>query len=108
MAASNGDLVSPQDKQFSNYVAYRCPASAKARIGHLDSTNNVITPLNYASGTPLTSLYEVIEVGPQNLRLGGEQWKVSEVKLLPPISGRDVLAVGKNYAEHAREFNSSG
>ncbi|KUL92317.1 hypothetical protein ZTR_02363 [Talaromyces verruculosus] len=26
----------------------------------------------------------------------------------PPISGRDILAVGKNYVEHAKEFNSSG
>jgi 2-keto-4-pentenoate hydratase/2-oxohepta-3-ene-1,7-dioic acid hydratase in catechol pathway len=30
------------------------------------------------------------------------------VKLRPPFAGRDILAVGKNYAEHAIEFNKSG
>lgn len=28
--------------------------------------------------------------------------------MLPPVSGRDILAVGKNYSEHAKEFNASG
>lgn len=32
----------------------------------------------------------------------------NSVNILPPISGRDVLAVGKNYSEHAKEFNASG
>lgn len=39
---------------------------------------------------------------------GQETLPLSSVKLLPPISGRDILAVGKNYSEHAREFNTSG
>lgn len=30
------------------------------------------------------------------------------MNILPPIYGRDVLAVGKNYSEHAKEFNASG
>lgn len=30
------------------------------------------------------------------------------VDILPPITGKDVLAVGKNYMDHAHEFNSSG
>lgn len=34
--------------------------------------------------------------------------KSSSVEILPPLSGRDVLAVGKNYMDHAHEFNSSG
>jgi len=33
---------------------------------------------------------------------------LSSVTVLPPISGRDVLAVGKNYVEHVKELNSSG
>ena len=32
----------------------------------------------------------------------------SGVRLLPPFSARDVLAVGKNYSAHAKEFNKSG
>lgn len=101
-------LISPRDKQYTNYIAYRKPNSSKPCIGHLDQANKTITPLTYASGTPLTSLYEVIEIGPQNITSSSEQIDLSEVKILPPISGRDVLAVGKNYAEHAKEFNSSG
>lgn len=34
--------------------------------------------------------------------------KFVSVNILPPISGRDILAVGKNYSEHAKEFNASG
>lgn len=30
------------------------------------------------------------------------------MNILPPISGRDILAVGKNYSEHAKEFHASG
>ena len=30
------------------------------------------------------------------------------MNILPPVSGRDILAVGKNYSEHAKEFNASG
>lgn len=33
---------------------------------------------------------------------------VYSLNILPPISGRDILAVGKNYSEHAKEFNASG
>lgn len=94
--------------RYTNYIAYRKPTSSKSCIGHLDLATNTITPLTYASGTPLTSLYEVIEIGPQNIIPSSEQLNLSEVKHLPPVSGRDVLAVGKNYAEHAKEFNNSG
>lgn len=30
------------------------------------------------------------------------------VNILPPISGRDIMAIGKNYSAHAKEFNASG
>ncbi|KPI44008.1 uncharacterized protein AB675_6173 [Cyphellophora attinorum] len=30
------------------------------------------------------------------------------LNILPPIYGRDILAVGKNYSAHAKEFNASG
>ncbi|KIX07652.1 uncharacterized protein Z518_02305 [Rhinocladiella mackenziei CBS 650.93] len=35
------------------------------------------------------------------------QWGYS-VEILPPLSGRDIIAVGKNYMEHANEFHASG
>ncbi|GKZ23784.1 hypothetical protein AbraIFM66951_004626 [Aspergillus brasiliensis] len=93
---------------LTNYVAYLEPNSGP-RIGHLDFKTSTVTPLSFISGTPLTNLYQVITVGEQGIKASGAQsFPLSSVKHLPPISGRDVLAVGKNYVEHAKEFNSSG
>lgn len=33
---------------------------------------------------------------------------IEQVEIRSPIRGRDILAVGKNYIDHAKEFNSSG
>lgn len=93
---------------YTNYAAFSKQGSSKSCIGHLDLETETITELSFASGTPLQNLYEVIEAGEQNIVSTDEKLKLSDVKLLPPISGRDVLAVGKNYAEHAKEFNASG
>lgn len=92
----------------TNYAAFIKTGESRSRIGHLDFESETITPLSFASGTPLSNLYEVIEAGEQIVISSGDQHKLAEVKLLPPISGRDVLAVGKNYSEHAKEFNASG
>jgi 2-keto-4-pentenoate hydratase/2-oxohepta-3-ene-1,7-dioic acid hydratase in catechol pathway len=93
----------------TNYVAYRDPKAARQqRIGHLDLETSLIQPLSFKSGTPISNLYEVIEIGDANIKPSGEKLEVSSVTLLAPISGRDILAVGKNYSEHAKEFNSSG
>jgi hypothetical protein len=83
---------------LTNYAAYLLPGSQQSRIGHLDLDTNEITPLSHASGTPLKTLYEVIEVGEGAIIPSGESFPRSDVKLLAPISGRDILAVGKNYA----------
>ncbi|EEA24112.1 hypothetical protein TMatcc_007185 [Talaromyces marneffei ATCC 18224] len=91
-----------------NYCAYIDP-SGDHRIGYLDFNTEQIQPLSFVSGTRLSSLYEVIEAGESNIVASPESTiPISDAKLLPPISGRDVLAVGKNYVEHAKEFNSSG
>lgn len=91
-----------------NHVAYELPGGTSPRIGHLDLDRKEIAVLSYSSGTPLSSLYEVIEAGQDGIAETGDVLPLSSVKLLAPISGRDVLAVGKNYAEHAKEFNASG
>lgn len=49
----------------------------------------------------------MIEVGDQNIVQADEPVSSSKVKLLAHISGRDVLAFGKNYATHALELNAS-
>lgn len=91
-----------------NYCAYIDP-SGEHRIGHLDLNTEQIQPLSFVSGTRLSNLYEVIEAGENNITASQEiNIPLSDVKLLSPISGRDILAVGKNYVEHAKEFNLSG
>ncbi|RDW63334.1 hypothetical protein BP6252_10879 [Coleophoma cylindrospora] len=93
----------------TNYVAYRDPkALNQPRIGSLDLQTSQIQPLSFQSGTLLSDLYQVIEIGDDQIKSYGERIPLASVELLPPIYGRDVLAVGKNYHAHAKEFNSSG
>ncbi|KAI1272045.1 hypothetical protein F5Y07DRAFT_392330 [Xylaria sp. FL0933] len=95
--------------KLTNYIALVDPETSLNRIGHLDLERNTIQPLSLLSGTPVKNLYQVIEAGsPNKLVAAGSPIPGDAVKVLPPISGRDVLAVGKNYMEHAKEFNSSG
>ncbi|KAF1939499.1 fumarylacetoacetate hydrolase-like protein [Clathrospora elynae] len=93
---------------LTNYVAYQDAQSRRNRIGHYDLPKNTIQPLSFISGTPIDSLYQVIEVGEANIIPFGDHFPASLAKILAPLTNRDVLCVGKNYAEHAKEFNSSG
>lgn len=94
--STNG--VGSAGPSLTNYAAYIQEGSKEVRIGHLDLDSRTITPLAYVSGTPVSSLYEVIEAGEAAFIQSGEPMPQSKVKLLPPIYGRDILAVGKNYA----------
>jgi hypothetical protein len=91
---------------LTNYASFT-DTLGRHRIGHLDLGKSLITPLAMASGSPVSSLYEVIELGTEPVP-AGEPISLDSVKLNAPISGRDVLAVAKNYSEHAKEFNKSG
>lgn len=98
--------MSSRSSRLTNYAAFEDPATGLRRIGHLEGDS--IQPLSFLSGTPVQDLYQVIEAGSSNIKASSAAVPLSSVKLLAPISGRDVLAVGKNYSEHAKEFNSSG
>lgn len=98
-------------ESLTNYVSYVEEGVTNApRIGHLDNAKGTIQPLSFASGNPLRDLYQVIAAGEKNIipGIGESSITADSVKLLPSISGRDILAVGKNYLEHATEFNKSG
>lgn len=99
----NGDH---QAVKLTNYVAYR-GANGDTRIGHLDLDSQLIRPLRMPSGAALSSLYEVIELKQAPIAIE-EALPLASVTVLPPINGRDVLAVGKNYVDHAKEFHASG
>ncbi|KAF2024049.1 hypothetical protein EK21DRAFT_118153 [Setomelanomma holmii] len=95
---------------LTNYIAYRDAQSGQNRVGHFDLEKACVKPLAFVSGTPIENLYQVIEVGESNVvpDATSETQPISSVKVLPPFPARDVLCVGKNYAAHAKEFNSSG
>ncbi|KAJ5187573.1 hypothetical protein N7449_010567 [Penicillium cf. viridicatum] len=93
---------------LTNYVAYLDPELNVPRVGHLDWDNETIQPLAFSSGAPLETLYQVIVAGCHSTKPTGTPIAIHSVQLRPPFGGRDILAVGKNYAEHAIEFNKSG
>lgn len=102
-------IMEPRIEKMQNFVAYKAKNGIEhIRMGHFDRDKNNITPLSFKSGTAVENLYQIIEVGADNVVAGGEPLPISDITILPPIGDRDVLAVGKNYSEHAKEFNASG
>ncbi|KAH6621922.1 fumarylacetoacetate hydrolase-like protein [Boeremia exigua] len=95
-------------RPLTNYVAYHDLRSQRDRIGNYDLTSKTIEPLSFKSGTPLTNIYQVIEAGQSNIISAGAPIDSNHFRILPPLADRDVLCVGKNYFDHAKEFNSSG
>ncbi|KAF6219060.1 hypothetical protein HO133_005604 [Letharia lupina] len=100
------EIMPPTIAPMTNFVAYE-DSQGRARIGHLNLDECRINPMAMASGAPVSNLYQVIELG-NDVVPAGEAVALDSVKLLPPVSGRDILCVGKNYAAHALEFNKSG
>jgi 2-keto-4-pentenoate hydratase/2-oxohepta-3-ene-1,7-dioic acid hydratase in catechol pathway len=95
-------------RSLTNYVAYHDPRIGKDTVGHYDLEKGTIALLSFISGTRVDNLYQVIEVGESNIICVSQPQPAKSLKILPPFPDRDVLCVGKNYAEHAKEFNSSG
>lgn len=124
------DKMAAPTTNLTNFITYRLDDGYGGipvpRLGHLDPTRGTITPISFASGTPIENLYQLIEVGEDNIIPGGDPFpfdltKVAKtpthqqedgngnkIQILPPLADRDVLAIGKNYSEHAKEFNASG
>jgi 2-keto-4-pentenoate hydratase/2-oxohepta-3-ene-1,7-dioic acid hydratase in catechol pathway len=96
------------DRSLTNYVAYHDARIHQDTVGHYDLETDTIQPLSFTSGAYIDNIYQIVEVGETNIVSSGIPIPIKGVKILPPFQGRDVLCVGKNYAEHAKEFNSSG
>lgn len=85
-------------------------------LGVLDLDHQVIRPLLGVDGSARrpTDAVEVLAAttgsGPDGYRTGEETVALADVELLAPLGHppRNVLCVGKNYAEHAGEFDRSG
>jgi hypothetical protein len=98
--------VTKPKSEYSNYMAY-LDDQGRSRVGHLDLNSSMVTPLAMRSGAPITSLYQVIELNNAAVAYG-DSLPLESVQVQAPIDDRDILAVGKNYVDHAVEFNRSG
>ncbi|CAI6249607.1 unnamed protein product [Periconia digitata] len=99
----------PSITSLTNYVSYLDVQTQLPRVGHYNLEDQTIQPLSFISGTPISDLYQVIEAGASNIASSSSSSLLAKnVRILPPFPKRDVLCVGKNYAEHAKEFNRSG
>ncbi|GAA5876549.1 hypothetical protein JCM3774_003135 [Rhodotorula dairenensis] len=93
------------------FLNYKTPQLPAGRIGLVNADATRITPLSYASGRPVTDLKVLIRDWDKvsaSLQPGAAEVDLASVEVLAPVTGRDVLCVGKNYSEHAREFQRSG
>ena len=80
----------------------------RPRVGIVDESGTVVRPLEPA----VHDIVEIIERWQElkgTLR-GGDAVPLAEAKLLAPMPAprRNIICVGKNYREHAREFSHSG
>ncbi|ORY28180.1 putative hydrolase [Naematelia encephala] len=93
------------------FLSYRTQHHPDGIVGLLDGTGDNVTPLLFPNRRPVSSLHVLIEKWDEvsdKLLPGTPQEKVSDVEILAPLRGRDVLCVGKNYKDHAAEFHNSG
>lgn len=95
-----------QPKVHYNFVTFQ-DSLGRPRVGHLDFETSTICSLTMSSGSALSSLQQVIELDNDVVRTE-ESFPLATTKLLAPIYDRDILCVGSNYSDHAKEFRESG
>ena len=84
----------------------------RERVGLVDPARAAAWPVEELVGEPVPSMLELIRSLPRlsgRLRPSGGGVPLGEVTLLAPLRpSRNVMCVGRNYGEHAREFARSG
>ena len=88
----------------------RFAVESDVRFGIVDSSaNGAAPPVNGHSADAL-SIAELaghpFGPSPDDVKLTGARYQVADVRLLAPVLPSKVVAIGKNYAEHARETGS--
>ena len=80
-------------------------------LGWVDSSTKQISGIADlgSQGDPTIAVIRSTVEG-RELSASGEQYELSNVRLLPPIAqpSKNILCIGKNYREHAAEFARSG
>ncbi|BGO89865.1 hypothetical protein NBRC10512_005635 [Rhodotorula toruloides] len=94
--------------RFLQYRSKRFPAG---RVGLVNADGTQVTPINFPNGRPVVDLKVLIrdwDAVASSLLPSHAVEAISSVEILAPVTGRDIICVGKNYLEHAREFQQSG
>lgn len=90
---------------YTNYIACReLEAPGQERIGHLDIQKSTIQPLGFASSTPISNLYQTIEIGESHITSVGAAIDLSSVELRPhpgftktaDYEGENKFIIGKS------------
>jgi 2-keto-4-pentenoate hydratase/2-oxohepta-3-ene-1,7-dioic acid hydratase in catechol pathway len=85
----------------------------KTFVGSVDKPSESVTPLVTCDGAPVSDLMEVIRNQARFAsiyKVDGKKIALSAVRLRAPLPlpVRNIMCVGKNYREHAKEFTASG
>lgn len=77
----------------------------------VDTTSNFVSEIKRHDGTSVASMQEVIELSKtEGIVISSKKIAFGEVQFLAPLPRprRNIICVGKNYREHAKEFTGSG
>ncbi|KZP22785.1 putative hydrolase [Athelia psychrophila] len=89
------------------FVSYRSSPTTQSRVGLVDNAEKEV-----AEVIGYSDLFQIIEAHPDlaadHVFKTGPPIPLSTVEILAPLTGRDVLCIGKNYIAHAAEFHKSG
>jgi 2-keto-4-pentenoate hydratase/2-oxohepta-3-ene-1,7-dioic acid hydratase in catechol pathway len=88
----------------------RFAVESDVRFGIVDSPANGAAPPVNGHSVDALSIAELaghpFGPSPDDVKLTGTRYQVADVRLLAPVLPSKVVAIGKNYAEHARETGS--
>lgn len=85
------------------FLRYRVSPGTQSLVGLVDEGRTTVTAiLNQSTGSPYSELYDVLEDHPElppdfKFELLAESKQhLSEVEKLAPLTGRDIICIGKN------------
>ena len=82
-------ILQPAIDRMQNFVAYALEdGTNRTRIGHLDFEKDTITPLSFVSGTPVETLYQILEVGHDQVIASGPPFDYKERLVI--MASKDV------------------
>lgn len=87
------------------FLQYRSPRFPAGRVGLVSADGTRVVPIDFPSGRPVVDLKVLIrdwDTVASSLLPSHAVESISAVEIFAPVTGRDIICVGKNYLEHAR------